>query len=575
MINKYIILPVILLALSTSFLGCGGGGGGGSSSTATPIGTIVNLGMIKSFAEASGSPGTTIYFNLSGTVSDGANSNNLIGTASHTISQQTTTVISSVTTTVNVLQSTISLTNTVSNVTSSNTTTSYVLTTGYQYRAIDSFGLISTPTGTQTLLPATAKVGDSGNFVTSSLSDGSTETQTWRIDPGNNGDAMFVLVTITTDILNNVEKESEAYTIKPDGTISALSITDVSSGITVNVSGNVTWMISTIDSTGSVGVSSSIAHDSNNKLHISYYDGTNDAVKYISNTTGTWISSTIGSNIGNVDGNISTSIAVDSANTVHVCYGSYTQKKLIYAIFSSGTWTTSTVDSGTMRQTSIATDSNNKVHISYYDQATGAYKYATNATGSWVVTTIDTVFGSGGSSSIVVDSTNRIHISYIGSYSGPYYDLMYATNSSGSWTKSAVDADTTDSGTVVALTRDSNDKIHISYYDAINNVLKYATNATGTWIKSTVDSTPHTGVVSSIAVDKNNKLHIAYSYFGGVGSILRYAEETDNGWMISDLDSAGNMGFYCSITVDLNNKVHISYWDGIFTDQDLKYATNL
>lgn len=236
--NKFFMAMVILLALPISFFGCGGGGGG-SSSTATPIGTPVNLGVIKSFAEASGAPGTAISFNLSGTISNGALSNNLIGTASHTISQPTTTVISSVTTTVNVLQSIISLTNTVSNKTASDTITSYVLTSGYQYRTVDSTGLIGTPTGTQTLLPASAKVGDSGNFVTLSLSDGTTETQTWRIDSGNNGDAIFVLVSITTDTLSNVtDTESEAYTIKPDGTVSALSITSESSGITVHVSGN-------------------------------------------------------------------------------------------------------------------------------------------------------------------------------------------------------------------------------------------------------------------------------------------------------------------------------------------------
>jgi hypothetical protein len=238
--NKYIMLLVISLALSISLFGCGGGGGG-SSSTTTPIGTPVNLGVIKSFAEASGAPGTTISFNLSGTVSQGALSNNLIGTASHTISQPTTTIISSVTTTVNVLQSMISLTNTVSNITSSNTSTSYILTTGFIYTEVDDSGLTSTPTGSQTLLPASAKVGDSGNLVTLNLSDGTTDTETWRIDPGNNGDAIFVDITTTRDSLNNLQStESDAYTIKPDGSVSALSIifTDVSSGETIKVSGN-------------------------------------------------------------------------------------------------------------------------------------------------------------------------------------------------------------------------------------------------------------------------------------------------------------------------------------------------
>jgi Fibronectin type III domain len=336
-----------------------------------------------------------------------------------------------------------------------------------------------------------------------------------------------------------------------------------------------TWTISTIDSTGSVGVASSIARDSNDNLYISYYDGTNDAVKCISNVTGTWAVSTVDNNIGDVAGNISTAIAIDSADNVHISYGSYTRQKLMYAIVSAGTWTTSVIDTGIMRQTSMATDSNNKVHISYYDQSTGAFKYATNASGTWVITTIDTAGTSAGSSSIAVDSINKIHISYVGSYSsGPYYDLMYATNASGLWAKSVIEVGTTDSAAVVALVRDSNDKIHISYYDAINEDLKYATNASGAWITSTIDDTPYTGVVSSIAVDSNNNIHVAYNYFDVTGTDLKYATKMGDVWVTSILDSVGNMGLFYSITLDSNNKANISYWDGTFTNQDLKYATN-
>ena len=136
------------------------------------------------------------------------------------------------------------------------------------------------------------------------------------------------------------------------------------------------WTFSTINSDG---VASSISRDSQDTMHISYY-GTNDAVQYISNATGTWSSSTVDTTIGNVAGNVSTAITVDSSDAVHISYGSYTRKQLLYATVSAGTWTTSVVDSANIRHTSIATDSNNNVHISYYDQTTGAYKYATTNT---------------------------------------------------------------------------------------------------------------------------------------------------------------------------------------------------
>jgi hypothetical protein len=56
----------------------------------------------------------------------------------------------------------------------------------------------------------------------------------------------------------------------------------------------VDWAISTID-TGGVGLYTSIAVDSNNHVHISYYDGTNHALKYATNAPGDWAVSTIDS----------------------------------------------------------------------------------------------------------------------------------------------------------------------------------------------------------------------------------------------------------------------------------------
>jgi hypothetical protein len=50
-----------------------------------------------------------------------------------------------------------------------------------------------------------------------------------------------------------------------------------------NVSGS--WVIQTVDSDGDVGWYNSIAVDSNNKAHISYYDGTNFDLKYATNAS--------------------------------------------------------------------------------------------------------------------------------------------------------------------------------------------------------------------------------------------------------------------------------------------------
>ena len=93
-----------------------------------------------------------------------------------------------------------------------------------------------------------------------------------------------------------------------------------------------------------------------------------------------------------------TSIAIDSYNKVHISYYDVSNRDLKYVTgYPSGPWDIQTVDSSvyvllyfySIVNTSIATDSNNKVHISYYDATNDDLKYATNALGSWVTQTVD------------------------------------------------------------------------------------------------------------------------------------------------------------------------------------------
>ncbi|MBI3609565.1 MAG: hypothetical protein HY204_02550 [Nitrospirae bacterium] len=129
-----------------------------------------------------------------------------------------------------------------------------------------------------------------------------------------------------------------------------------------------------------VGQYASIARDkTTNTIHISYYDVSNGTLKYATNASGSWITSTIDGTVNVNKVGQYTSIAVDSNGKVHISYYDLTNHALKYATNGSGSWATYTIDTGNVGQyTSIAVDSNRKVHIAYYDAANGDLKYATS-----------------------------------------------------------------------------------------------------------------------------------------------------------------------------------------------------
>ncbi|MHA2265851.1 MAG: InlB B-repeat-containing protein, partial [Candidatus Thorarchaeota archaeon] len=275
----------------------------------------------------------------------------------------------------------------------------------------------------------------------------------------------------------------------PSGNICDMTM-DSNKTVTVEFS---SWTNETVDSSGQVGMYTSIAIDSSDKAHISYRNSYNGDLKYATNASGSWVAETLDSTgiVGDY-----TSIAIDSSDNVYISYYDVTNKDLKYATNASGSWTYETVDStgsvGT--HTSMAIDSLDNVHISYYDASpNGDLKYATNASGSWVYETLDSSGYVGTYTSIAIDSTDNVHISY---YDGTNGDLKYATNASGSWAYETLDS----SGYVGSFTSiavDSTDNVHISYYDYTNGDLRYDCTQVFNWSIQTVASTGDEGGYTS------------------------------------------------------------------------------
>ena len=343
------------------------------------------------------------------------------------------------------------------------------------------------------------------------------------------------------------------------------------------------WVVTTVDTASAAGYYSSIAIDSNDVLHISYFDDTNKDLKYATcsrscTTASNWnkVSVDTSNNVGYY-----TSIAIDSNDAVHISHFDDTNKHPKYATCSSGCTTASNWDNVQVETSgsggyfsSIAIDSNDAVHMSYFRWTNSEFKYATCSSGctmtsNWNTVSFDSVgsLGTGHNPSLAIDSNDGVHVSY---FDATNNDLKYATCSSGcttasNWNKVSVDT-TGDVGYHSSIGIDSNDAVHISYFDETNDDLKYATCSSGcttasNWNNETVDSIGLTGYYTSIAIDTNDVIHI--SYF----------EDTNNKIKYLALDSSSNMLGY-SVSPDLPEGLTLNPISGEISGTPTELSTN-
>jgi len=263
------------------------------------------------------------------------------------------------------------------------------------------------------------------------------------------------------------------------------------------------------------------------------------------------------------------SIALDTSNYPHISYYNATSQTLKYAVYNGTSWTNETVDnSGDVGQySSIALNNINFPRISYYDVTNGDLKYAAWMGSVWSIETVDSTGDVGQYSSITLDTSNYPHISYYDTTNG---DLKYAAWNGSAWNTGTVDS-TGDVGQYSSITLDTSNYPRISYYDATNGDLKYAAWNGSAWNTGTVDSTGDVGRGGSLALVSGSG-NPRISYYNATAQTLKYATYSGTSWTNETIESIGNLGYRTSLALDTSNYPHISYYDG--TNFNPKYAVS-
>jgi hypothetical protein len=222
----------------------------------------------------------------------------------------------------------------------------------------------------------------------------------------------------------------------------------------------------------------------------------------------------------------------------------------------------------------IAVDTKDNIYTVWYDEAPGNteiyYKKSTNGGTTWTSKRLTWTTSSSFEPAIAIDSNDRVHIVFYDASTGPY-QILYkkSTNGGTTWTSKRLTWTTSNSESPdIAI--DSKDHIHLVWQENISGnseiYHRKSTDGGATWSGAKqLTSNKGYSYYPAIAIDTNNNIHVAWRDDTSGFTEIHYMNSTDGGstWVSKRLTWAKWFNYRPDIAIDSNDHIYVVWSDGL------------